>query len=56
MHAMASICTDSGAGDTAVPPVNATFLYERLPHSKLDVIDAGYFTWEPARLAGKAKR
>ena len=25
---------------------NAEFLYERLPHSKLDIIDAGHFTWE----------
>jgi pimeloyl-ACP methyl ester carboxylesterase len=38
----------AGAGDTAVPPVNAVFLHERLPHSKLDVIDAGHFTWEDA--------
>jgi pimeloyl-ACP methyl ester carboxylesterase len=38
----------AGADDTAVPPVNATFLHERLPHSKLDVIDAGHFTWEDA--------
>jgi pimeloyl-ACP methyl ester carboxylesterase len=38
----------AGAGDTAVPPVNARFLHERLPHSKLDVIDAGHFTWEDA--------
>jgi pimeloyl-ACP methyl ester carboxylesterase len=36
----------AGTGDTAVPPVNATFLHERLPHSKLDVLDAGHFTWE----------
>jgi pimeloyl-ACP methyl ester carboxylesterase len=36
----------AGAGDTTVPPVNAAFLHERLPHSKLDVIDAGHFTWE----------
>jgi pimeloyl-ACP methyl ester carboxylesterase len=36
----------AGAADTAVPPVNATFLHERLPHSKLDVLDAGHFTWE----------
>jgi pimeloyl-ACP methyl ester carboxylesterase len=36
----------AGEGDTAVPPVNARFLHERLPHSKLDVIDAGHFTWE----------
>jgi pimeloyl-ACP methyl ester carboxylesterase len=38
----------AGAGDTAVPPANARFLHERLPHSKLDVIDAGHFTWEDA--------
>jgi pimeloyl-ACP methyl ester carboxylesterase len=37
-----------GAHDPAVPPVNAEFLYERLPTSKLDVVDAGHFTWEDA--------
>ena len=36
----------AGGRDQAVPPVNAEFLHERLPHSKLDVIDAGHFTWE----------
>lgn len=38
----------AGAGDTTVPPANASFLHERLPHSELDVIDAGHFTWEDA--------
>ena len=38
----------AGASDTAVPPVNASFLHERLPHSQLDIIDAGHFTWEDA--------
>ncbi len=38
----------AGAGDTEVPPVNARFLHERLPHSKLDIIDSGHFTWEDA--------
>ncbi len=38
----------AGAGDTAVPAANARFLHERLPHNKLDVIDAGHFTWEDA--------
>ncbi len=38
----------AGAADTAVPPVNARFLHQRLPHSKLDIIDAGHFTWEDA--------
>jgi pimeloyl-ACP methyl ester carboxylesterase len=36
----------AGGRDRAVPPVNAEFLHERLPHSKLDIIDAGHFTWE----------
>jgi pimeloyl-ACP methyl ester carboxylesterase len=36
----------AGARDTAVPPVNAEFLHERFPKSKLDIIDAGHFTWE----------
>jgi pimeloyl-ACP methyl ester carboxylesterase len=38
----------AGARDTAVPPVNAEFLAERLPNSKLDILDAGHFTWEDA--------
>jgi pimeloyl-ACP methyl ester carboxylesterase len=36
----------AGRHDGAVPPVNAEFLDERLPNSKLDIIDAGHFTWE----------
>jgi pimeloyl-ACP methyl ester carboxylesterase len=36
----------AGERDTAVPPVNAEFLDERLPNSKLDLIDAGHFAWE----------
>ncbi len=36
----------AGALDDAVPPVNGEFLHERLPKSKLDIIDAGHFTWE----------
>jgi pimeloyl-ACP methyl ester carboxylesterase len=36
----------AGSRDSAVPPVNAEFLHERLPHSKLDILDAGHFTWE----------
>lgn len=38
----------AGQRDPVVPPSNAEFLHERLPHSKLDVIDAGHFTWEDA--------
>ena len=36
----------AGSRDPVVPPVNAEFLHERLPKSKLDMIDAGHFTWE----------
>jgi pimeloyl-ACP methyl ester carboxylesterase len=36
----------SGERDPVVPPVNGEFLRDRLPKSKLDVIDAGHFTWE----------
>jgi pimeloyl-ACP methyl ester carboxylesterase len=38
----------AGAHDPAVPPVNGAFLHERLPNSKLDVVDAGHYTWEDA--------
>lgn len=38
----------AGRRDPVVPPVNAEFLHERLPKSKLDIIDAGHFTWEDA--------
>jgi pimeloyl-ACP methyl ester carboxylesterase len=38
----------AGARDSAVPPVNAEYLHERLPHSRLAIVDAGHFTWEDA--------
>lgn len=38
----------AGGRDTAVPAVNAEFLHERLPHSRLDIVDAGHFVWEDA--------
>jgi pimeloyl-ACP methyl ester carboxylesterase len=38
----------AGARDPVVPPVNAEFLHERLPRSKLDLIDALHFIWEDA--------
>ena len=37
-----------GLWDWAVPPSNHRYLHERLPNSKLDLIDAGHFTWEDA--------
>jgi pimeloyl-ACP methyl ester carboxylesterase len=38
----------AGRHDTADPLVNAELLRDRLPHSKLDILDAGHFTWEDA--------
>jgi pimeloyl-ACP methyl ester carboxylesterase len=38
----------AGARDPAVPPVNGQYLHQRLPNSKLDLIDAGHFVWEDA--------
>jgi pimeloyl-ACP methyl ester carboxylesterase len=38
----------AGARDRAVPPVNAEFLHQWLPNSKLYILDAGHFTWEDA--------
>jgi pimeloyl-ACP methyl ester carboxylesterase len=38
----------SGLWDWAVPPSNHRYLHQRLPKSKLDLIDAGHFTWEDA--------
>jgi pimeloyl-ACP methyl ester carboxylesterase len=39
----------AGARDPAVPPVNAEYLHERVPNSKLDlIVDAGHFVWEDA--------
>jgi pimeloyl-ACP methyl ester carboxylesterase len=38
----------NGTRDPVVPPVNAEFLHQRLPKSKLDLIDAGHFIWEDA--------
>jgi pimeloyl-ACP methyl ester carboxylesterase len=38
----------NGRHDPVVPLVNAEFLHERLPSSRLAVIDAGHFVWEEA--------
>ena len=38
----------NGRGDRVVPLANAEFLDERLPISRLAVIDAGHFVWEEA--------
>jgi pimeloyl-ACP methyl ester carboxylesterase len=38
----------NGRHDRVVPPVNAEFLDERLPASRVVLIDAGHFVWEEA--------
>ena len=36
----------AGSRDPVVPPINAELLDEALPHSKLDILDAGHYVWE----------
>src|SRR5262249_55059793 len=36
----------NGAHDPVVPPVNAEYLHQRLPKSKLDLLHSGHFAWE----------
>jgi pimeloyl-ACP methyl ester carboxylesterase len=38
----------NGRHDPVVPIANAEFLHERLPNSRLAIIDAGHFVWEEA--------
>ncbi len=38
----------NGLHDRVVPPVNAEFLHERLPDSRVVLIDGGHFIWEEA--------
>jgi len=38
----------NGRYDSVVPLANAEFLDERLPASRLAIIDAGHFVWEEA--------
>ena len=38
----------NGRHDRVVPVANAEFLHERLPDSRLAIIDAGHFVWEEA--------
>jgi pimeloyl-ACP methyl ester carboxylesterase len=37
-----------GWWDWAVPPSNHRYLHQRLPNSKIDMLDAGHFNWEDA--------
>jgi pimeloyl-ACP methyl ester carboxylesterase len=36
----------AGRRDALVPASNAEYLHARLPHSKLDILETGHFTWE----------
>jgi hypothetical protein len=36
----------AGSRDPLVPPANAEYLHQRLPHSKLALLDTGHFAWE----------
>jgi pimeloyl-ACP methyl ester carboxylesterase len=38
----------NGGHDRVVPVANAEFLAERLPNSRLRIVDAGHFVWEEA--------
>ena len=38
----------AGRRDAVVPPINAEYLHERLPHSELHLLDSGHFAWEDA--------
>lgn len=56
LHALQDVLPDiqtpvqiiAGRRDTAVPPVNADYLHERLPHNELHLVDANHFVWEDA--------
>ena len=47
-HVRTPVQIIAGRRDRVVPPVNAEYLHERLPHSELHLIDAGHFVWEDA--------
>ena len=38
----------AGRRDIIVPPVNAEYLHERLPHSEVHLVDCTHFVWEDA--------
>jgi pimeloyl-ACP methyl ester carboxylesterase len=45
---MTPVTIINGRHDRVVPLANAEFLDQRLPSSRLVVIDAGHFVWEEA--------
>jgi pimeloyl-ACP methyl ester carboxylesterase len=44
----APVTVINGSHDRVVPLANAEFLGERVPASRLVIIDAGHFVWEEA--------
>jgi len=47
-HIATPVTIINGRHDRVVPLANAEFLDERLPTSRLAIIDAGHFVWEEA--------
>jgi pimeloyl-ACP methyl ester carboxylesterase len=47
-HIQTPVQIVAGRRDTVVPPVNAEYLHERLPHSELHLLDSRHFVWEDA--------
>src|SRR5262245_29639890 len=47
-HIQTPVQIIAGRRDSVVPPINAEYLHERLPHSDLHLLDAGHFVWEDA--------
>ena len=47
-HITTPVTIVNGRHDRVVPLANAEFLDERLPNSRLAIIDAGHFVWEEA--------
>jgi pimeloyl-ACP methyl ester carboxylesterase len=46
-HIQTPVRVVQGSDDQVVPPVNAQFLADRLPHARVDLIPgAGHFCWE----------
>jgi pimeloyl-ACP methyl ester carboxylesterase len=47
-HIPTPVTIINGRHDRVVPLANAEFLHERLPNSRVAIIDAGHFVWEEA--------
>jgi pimeloyl-ACP methyl ester carboxylesterase len=47
-HIATPVTIVNGRHDSVVPLANAEFLDERLPNSRVVIIDTGHFVWEEA--------